>query len=342
MAKHPFSSRQTGEHQTLSIGGATYDLFIGVPAHCIADARGTEALVLPMGQKHRMTSIEGRTGGGANNTAVGLARLGCSAAFCGVIGDDQWGRELQHNFLQEQIDIRLATIVEGETSGCSLIVISPSGERTILTSSGTNVHLHDAVFDRRAAAEKDWIYLNHIQPQSCVIFDDLIAMLSQNGGPRLTWNPGGQQIEAGLQDIHNRALVAATELLLLNKEEALAFTNAKTPEGALNALLSLGAKHVCISDGPRGSIAGDGANRYFCPAMPVTVVDATGAGDAFGCGITWGLLCGLGLPSALRAGTINAASVVGTVGAQPGLLTEMQMRQRLSSSTLSVTAHPRL
>jgi malate dehydrogenase (oxaloacetate-decarboxylating) len=44
-----------------------------------------------VGHKVKVREVVESCGGGANNTAVGLARLGCNAAFCGVVGDDQWG-----------------------------------------------------------------------------------------------------------------------------------------------------------------------------------------------------------------------------------------------------------
>ncbi|TSC98729.1 MAG: hypothetical protein Greene101449_862, partial [Candidatus Peregrinibacteria bacterium Greene1014_49] len=67
-------------------------------------------------------------------------------------------------------------------------------------------------------------------------------------------------------------------------------------------------------------------------------IDTTGAGDAFTTGVTWALLTGLTLPDALIAGTINSGSVVGAIGAQAGLLTDIEMRARMKSTSLSVSS----
>ena len=50
----------------------------------------------------------------------------------------------------------------------------------------------------------------------------------------------------------------------------------------------------------------------LCPALPITVVDSTGAGDAFFAGTSVGLLRRLSLADACRLGTETAAKVLST------------------------------
>jgi sugar/nucleoside kinase (ribokinase family) len=323
--------------RTMSIGGATYDLFLRLGTE-VTEAYGSDrAFTFPLGAKIRTEGVIETCGGGASNTSVGLARLGCTAGFCGVVGDDQWGEKLLKNLQRESVDTQCATVVEGEVSSFSLILSGPGGERVILYDPGTNDHLHDVTFDREHAATVDWVYLNHIQESTCVIQDDLIDMLAADSEPRLTWNPGGCQIETGLEAPNNTKLTSHTDLLLLNKEEALAFTKCATVDKAIKTLLDIGTKKVCVTDGKNGTWASDGKQLYHCPIIPnVTVVDTTGAGDAFGTAVTWALLDGRDLPTALRAGTINASSVVGAMGAQAGLLTHTEMLRRLEETHIAL------
>ncbi|TSC58348.1 MAG: Sugar kinase, ribokinase family [Candidatus Peregrinibacteria bacterium Greene0416_19] len=321
-------------HQTLSIGGATYDLFVRTAEQLHGD--GTQQSIrLPVGAKIRVQEVIEACGGGAANTSVGLRRLGCDAGFCGIIGSDQWGQRILQNFERERVNTAAATIVDSETSSFSLILSVPSGERTILYNPGVNEHMHDALFDRERAAEAGWIYFNRIPEQGCMIEDDLLAILD-TGAVGLTWNPGGYHLESGLREESNRLLLAHTSLLLLNKEEALQFSGASTVADALAVLHQGGATMICVTDAAGGTVATDGNQTFFCPALDTAVVDTTGAGDAFGTGATWALLEGCDLPDILRAGTINATSVIGAIGAQPGLLTDIEMRHRLQSNTLDV------
>lgn len=317
--------------RTLSIGGAAFDLFLHLEKTTVEERHGERILTLPLGHKLRLDTTLGTGGGGANNTSVGLKRLGCDSKFLGILSDDQWGQFLQQQLKQEGVDITHATITEKEMSSFSVILSATDGERVILNHPGTAKHLLDATFDREAIATVDAVFLNHIHRESQIIEDDIIAALQSAPQVQLIWNPGGCQIENGLAAPRNSALTKLCFLLILNKEEALAFTGDTTVEAALKTLSKAGAQNICITDGPNGCDATDGKEVFHCPALPCTVVDMTGAGDAFGCGVMWGLLCGKDLPTSLRAGTINAMSVVCAMGAQAGLLTETQIETALTS-----------
>lgn len=336
--KKPPASKTDKKPKTLSIGGATYDLFVRLHGSNIGEYNGREALAFPLGDKIRVKEVIETEGGGACNTAIGLSRLNCEARFAGVIGDDQWGQVLVKNFLEEGVKTDCLTIVEDEISSFSIILSGENGERVILYEPGTNGHLHDATFNKEMASRMDWVYLNHIQENTCIIEDDLIEILTADNGPFLTWNPGGCQIKTGLKANNNRLLLGHTNLLLLNRQEVLAFTELDDTDKAMRKLLETGAKNICITDGSRGTCASDGKNIYNCPALKNTIVkDTTGAGDAFGTGVTWALINKLPLPDALKAGTINAASVVSYTGAQAGLLTDTDMWLKIKDNPLTVS-----
>lgn len=327
--------------RTMSIGGATYDLFVRVKDGASCQEKHARVFALPLGEKVHIDRLIETCGGGASNTSVGLARLGCAAAFEGVIGSDQWGEKLLGNLKREGVDARYAAIVEGEVSSFSLILSGSDGERVILYAPGANAHLHRSNFDLDVVERMDWVYLNHIQESAHDIQEDIVTTLSGRKKPGFTWNPGGRQIAAGMDSDANRRLLPVTDILLLNAGEALDFTGAETAERAQDILLAAGVRNACITDGRNGVYATDGRKRYRCPCDPTAkIVDTTGAGDAFGIGVTWAILKGLPFPEALKAGTLNAASVVGAFGAQEGLLTETQMTKLLESTRLAVTESP--
>ncbi|TSC97979.1 MAG: putative Ribokinase, partial [Candidatus Peregrinibacteria bacterium Greene1014_49] len=244
----PFMTPKQSKPRTMSIGGATYDLFVRIPHEKIHGDEKSPFFTLPLGEKIRVTEVLETCGGGASNTSVGLARLGCDASISSVVGADQWGDKLLQNFRKEGVDCKSLTIVEKETTSFSIILSGSGGERVILYEPGTNEHLHDAIFDRAAAAEVDWMILNHIQEQACVIEDDLIEILTKKE-VKLTWNPGGSQIEGGIREKNIRLLLSHTTLLVLNKEEALKFTGSPNVQEALKQLLLCNVQYICITDG---------------------------------------------------------------------------------------------
>lgn len=325
--------------RTLSIGGATYDLFVRLPDTEKGYCEDAQSFSLPLGAKIRVQEVIETCGGGASNTSVGLARLGCTACFEGVLSTDQWGEKLHKNLQNEGVDTGCITFVEDEVSSFSLILSGTEGERVILYEAGTNGHLHDVTFDKDMLQEMDWIYLNHIQEGSCVIQDDIVeALTAVHTG--LTWNPGGCQIDTGADHPSNTELLAHTDLILLNKQEALGFTNTLTIEEACMVLLGHGVKNIAITDGKNGTVATDGTMLYQIGVLDTHVVDTTGAGDAFGVGMTWGLLQGMTLIESLKTGNINAASVVSAYGAQTALQTDKQILNTLNTVDLPVTSHP--
>lgn len=323
--------------ECMSIGGATYDLFVQVNHDLCKNHEDIKAFVLPLGEKVPVENVKETCGGGACNTSVGLARLGCSAHFSGVIGDDQWGQKLLENFKKENVATDSLTVVEDEVSSFSIILSASDGERMILYTPGTNLHLDDVTFHQEKAKTMDWVYLNHIPDDSFEIEDDLVKIFEAPGAPGLTWNPGGHHLREGMNQKNTKALLTHTTLLLLNEEEALIFTKTDSIQDAMRSLKGAGVHIVCISRGKKGALATDGTNLYECPIMTgFPCIDTTGAGDAFGTGMTYGLIQGFSLQEAMKTGTINAASVVSKLGAQAGLLTDTDIQSALKTTPLDV------
>ena len=202
--------------KTISIGGATYDLFVRTNRAGAHECGSGKFIAFPLGDKIRVKEVIETCGGGAANTSVGLARLGFDAGFCGIIGTDQWGTKLMDNLKKEGVSVDTAEVVEGEISSFSIILSVSAGERSILYTPGTNIHLHDANFCKEDVKKADWLYLNHIQEGSAVIQDDIIEILESSSRPGFTWNPGGVQLDCGINESLNRKLISLTSLFILN------------------------------------------------------------------------------------------------------------------------------
>ena len=90
----------------------------------------------------------------------------------------------------------------------------------------------------------------------------------------------------------------------------------------LAAIASYGPKYTVITDGKNGAYASDGQTFLYCAIFPVEVVEATGAGDSFAAGFMGAIMHGKPMNEAMKWGMINAAFVVGKVGAVAGLQTK--------------------
>ena len=103
----------------------------------------------------------------------------------------------------------------------------------------------------------------------------------------------------------------AAEIFFEKKTEGL------SPRGMLDLLKSelerIGMKAMVVTMDSEGAVyaTADGESGH-CPAQPITVVDTTGAGDAFFAGTSVGLLRRLSIADACKLGTKAAASVLST------------------------------
>ncbi len=97
-----------------------------------------------------------------------------------------------------------------------------------------------------------------------------------------------------------------------------------------------------MTDGRYGAWLACNDAIHHCPVPPTDVAGTAGAGDAFNA--TFASYVALGRPpaEALRAAALNAASVVGHIDTQTGLLPRDALDARLAETrdTLSVRTWP--
>src|SRR5436305_2029493 len=75
-------------------------------------------------------------GGSAANTIVGIANLGARAAYVGKVKDDQIGRLYTHDIRAAGVAFETKAASDGPATGCSYILVTDDGERTMNTYLG--------------------------------------------------------------------------------------------------------------------------------------------------------------------------------------------------------------
>src|SRR5260370_11770305 len=99
------------------------------------------------------------SGGSAANTIVGVANLGARAAYVGKVRDDQIGRLYTHDIRAAGVAFETRPALDGPATGCSYILVTPDGQRTMNTSLGSAQELHAADIDAAQVAASAIIYL---------------------------------------------------------------------------------------------------------------------------------------------------------------------------------------
>jgi len=99
------------------------------------------------------------SGGSAANTIVGVASLGARAAYVGKVRDDQIGRLYMHDIRAAGVAFETKPAADGPATGCSYILVTPDGERTMNTYLGAAQELTPADIDAAQVAASALLYL---------------------------------------------------------------------------------------------------------------------------------------------------------------------------------------
>ncbi len=305
------------------IGAASQDVFLtGKALTAKRDVRTKDYVEeFPLGAKLELDAVYFDTGGGASNAAATFARQGFKTSFAGKIGRDPAGADILRMFRREGISADLVAIDPKHSSAYSTLLLSPNGERTILSYRGASGHLDAKDFSIRNF-EADWFYISSLGGN----FKLLSRLLSHanNHGIQVALNPGKDEI-AGARKL--RHLLPLVTVLFGNKEELSALFGGSTSKEIIEKSRNV-CPYLVLTDGPTGSFVSD--NQYLYQAgqyQKVKVVDRTGAGDAFASGFTAALARGGSVEDALTLGSANSTSVVTKIGAKPGILRGHRLRK---------------
>src|SRR3954463_1451904 len=152
-------------YDALGIGNAIFDVLAQTDEAFLAAhgmSKGGMALIdeARAGAIYRdMGPATEMSGGSAANTIVGLANLGARAAYVGKVKDDQIGRLYSHDIRAAGVAFETKAASGGPATGCSYIVVTPDGERTMNTYLGAAQELMPADIDATEIAASTIVYL---------------------------------------------------------------------------------------------------------------------------------------------------------------------------------------
>ena len=258
-------------------------------------------------------------GGGGTNTAVGFSRLGFRTAYLGKIGNDENGSRILKCLKDESVAFIGATAKKGY-SGYSVILDSVAEDRTIFAYKGSNDQLAAADIDFKKL-NAQWFYFSSMMQKSFETQKRIVAHAAARK-IKIAFNPS--LYIAALGAHHIARILAHTEILIFNKEEAQALLG-DTDSNIQNLCMKVakfGPKIIVITDGRNGAHCYNTHEHLFYIVMPakVKIIETTGAGDAFSVGFVAGIMNDKPTETALKMGMLNAESVIAHRGAKNILL----------------------
>ncbi len=313
----------------LCIGDSVVDIFLQIPTDNkhFGLEKEKNRLFIDLGYKINLKDYIKDIGGNATNTAVGVSRLGKKVGLCAEIGDDEFSNFIFNKLEHEGINANL--IVKDKNTKTSFSVsLNYLGERTLLVEHVERQH--DFRIDNSSAR---FVYLTSLGNEWKKAYENVYKFI-KNTNSKLAFNPGTLQLEEKGKIFFD--LIQLSDYLFLNKQEAekILYGNDKK-DTDINKILfgikNLGAKNIIITDSSSGSYLIDYENNiYHLGVIKTNVVEKTGAGDAYTSGFIAALLNEQDVLSAMVWGSINSSSVITKIGAQEGLLSIKELKDKLN------------
>ena len=206
-----------------------------------------------------------------------------------------------------------------QPSGVLVTLVDPDGERSFLTDRGANLNLSAADLDDSLLEGVSLIMVSGYSlfapgPRAAVL--GLLAR-ARAQGVAIGIDPASAGFLREVGPAQFLSWTAGADWIFANAEEAALLTGQQGLEAQMAAL---GASYgtAIIKRGALGAALGgrDGV-RLALPAPAVTVVDSTGAGDAFAAGFIAAHLDGADDAAAMAAGIAAGARAVQVIGGQP-------------------------
>jgi sugar/nucleoside kinase (ribokinase family) len=239
------------------------------------------------------------SGGQAANVAAWAASLGAEARFVGKRGDDPAASLAASELTRLGVEV-FGPVALGR-NGVIVSIVGENAERSMASDRGVAPSL--------SAEELEPVWFDgatHLHLSGYSVMSSPIdgaaaraAKLVREGSGSLSVDLASTSVieRFGIERLRDRLAALAPDVVFANEEEA----------GAVGSM-ALPAATWAIKGGAAGCVILNGGVRQEFPAVPATVVDTTGAGDAFAAGYLVG-----GVELALE----TAARAVAKLGATP-------------------------
>lgn len=216
------------------------------------------------------TAMEMFPGGKGMNQALALARAGMDVQLAAMIGPD--GAETLELIRQAGVDTSLVRTVDDRT-GHAIIQVDEVGQNAILLFAGANHMIDEAYVDEVLAGYEEGDILVLQNEISCLGY---ILERAYEKNMYIVFNPSPFTRDLPQLDLHK------VSMFCLNEVEGRALTSYVQPGDILIQLeQQYPDSEFLFTLGAQGAFYKKKGEQYYQPSVPVSVVDATAAGDIF-------------------------------------------------------------
>lgn len=258
------------------------------------------------------------SGGSVANSCAVAAALGARVAFLGKVADDEMGQVFREEIANAGVHYATKPLIAPIPTARCLIIVTPDGQRTMNTYLGAGGEFSLQDLDGAVIAGSAVTYLEGY------LFDPPAAQSAFAEAARLA-RAAGRQTALSLSDAFcvdrhrdgfRRLIASGIDILFANEAEVCSLYQCNDFADAADAA----AKDVplaVLTQSEKGAVILQGGKMVEIAAVPVEVVDTTGAGDAYAAGFLAAYTRNAGLEAAGVLGAKAAALAISRIGARP-------------------------
>jgi sugar/nucleoside kinase (ribokinase family) len=326
----------SAKYDVLGIGNAIFDILVQTDEGFLAshgmtkggmaliDESRAAAIYRDMGPATEMS------GGSAANTIVGLANLGARAAYVGKVKDDQIGKLYAHDIRAAGVAFETPPATDGPATGCSYILVTPDGERTMNTYLGAAQELMPGDIDADQVAASAILYLEGYlwDPKNAKDAFVKAAGIAHKSGRQVALTLSDSFCVDRYRGEFLDLIRSGTVYLVFENEAELHSLYQTSDFDTALKQFRADVNLAIVTRSEKGCVVGSRDGVTAVPAFPIEkMVDTTGAGDLFAAGFLFGLVRGIGYENAGRLGALAAAEVIQHIGARPQTSLKQLARQ---------------
>ena len=306
--------------RVIGIGNALTDMLVNLKTDAVLGqfklAKGSMSLVDTTLQNEISKSVAGlpyslSLGGSAGNTIRAMARLGTEVGFIGKVGQDTTG-DFYEQALQN-LSIEPIIFRSEEPSGKCVSLVSPDGERTLVTYLGAALELEAGELEPSIFEGYDCLYVEGYLVQNHELIEQAAAT-AKKCGLKVAIDLASFNVVAENLEFLRRLVREYVDIVFANEDEAKTFTCEGNPVNALQQISEM-CELAVVKIGTKGALIKQGSEVVHVGIMAAAKrVDTTGAGDFYAAGFMAGLCQGLTLRQCGTIGAIAAGKVIEVVG----------------------------
>jgi ribokinase len=285
-------------------------------------------------------SVDAAPGGDALYAALAVRGWGADAVLLTLVGDDYPDAHLDE-MKSAGLDVSHIRAVAGSTVQYR-VTNAPDGQRRYewISTPDRLLATSPGAEDYRVLASADWLHVAAMPIEA----QETAVAASRAAGVGVSLDPHEEYV-VGHED-RLASMVAGSAFMPSELEARLLLPDlaerrpggVEFAEAASARLAEWDPSLVAIKLGAAGSLVRVGGISWHVPALPVPVVDPTGAGDAFCGGFIVGWLATHDPRIAAACGTVSAAETIAAFGAFPNQPVAAATRLERLESVLRRTA----